>query len=144
MRKRTRARRLALQFLYQLDLRGEEVLAELESTLAASSEGDDVVDFARSVVMRYHEYRDEIDAVISAVAENWDLSRIAVVDRTIIRIAAVEILLRDDIPHRVSMNEAIELGKEFSTAQSGSFINGILDRIVKDRQRFAIARPKDS
>jgi transcription antitermination factor NusB len=73
--------------------------------------------------------RDEIDAKISSVAQNWDITRMAVIDRNVLRMASYELLYRDEIPPKVSINEAIELGKRFSTKNSGAFINGILDRI---------------
>jgi transcription antitermination factor NusB len=129
MRKRTRARELSLQILYQLDLRGEEVLEDLEDLLAESGRSEDVLDFARLLVVGTAEKREEIDARISEVAAHWDISRMAVVDRNILRMAVFEMMHRPDIPVKVAINEAIELGKRFSTQQSGAFVNGILDRI---------------
>ena len=79
--------------------------------------------------------RGEIDALITIAAENWELSRLAAVDRNILRLAVHELSSRPDIPAKVSINEAIELGKRFSTAQSGAFINGILDRVRRDLGR---------
>ncbi|HZM00374.1 MAG TPA: transcription antitermination factor NusB, partial [Planctomycetota bacterium] len=79
--------------------------------------------------------RGEIDALIATAAENWELSRLATVDRNILRLAVHELCSRPDIPAKVSINEAIELGKRYSTAQSGAFINGILDRVRRDLGR---------
>ena len=77
------------------------------------------------------EGRESLDRRIEEVAENWDISRMAIIDRNILRLATYEIFERSDIPVKVSINEAIELGKEYSTQNSGAFINGILDQIVQ-------------
>ena len=81
-------------------------------------------------------HREELDAVIRAVAQNWEITRMAVIDRNVLRMAAYELFHCPDIPPKVAINEAIELGKRFSTQNSGAFINGILDKI-KDRARSA-------
>ncbi len=129
MRKRTRARELALQILYQIDVRGDEVLDELDSILAASGKSPDVTDFCRELVRGTMEHREEADRRITEVAEHWDIGRMAILDRNILRMAVYELTERPDIPPKVSINEAIELGKKFSTEHSGAFVNGILDRI---------------
>ena len=127
MRRRTRARELAIQFLYQLDLRGEEVMEDLPAFLESTTKDREVMEFALRLVIGTKELRPEIDEV----ARNWKLRRMATLDRNILRMAIFELLYCDDIPPKVSINEAIDLGKKFSTANSGAFINGILDR-VKD------------
>jgi transcription antitermination factor NusB len=129
MRKRSRARELALQILFQLDLRGDEILDDLDGILVRSGKADDVTAFASDLVKGTAEITEEIDAEIASVAEHWDVRRMAAIDRNIIRMAVFEMRERSDIPSKVSINEAIELGKKYSTAQSGAFINGILDRI---------------
>lgn len=128
MRNRTRARELALQVLYQVDVR-DELRDDLDELFLASEEPEDVVEFARVLVEGTLESRDEADGLITKVAEHWDIARMAAIDRNILRLAVHEMLSRPDIPDKVSINEAIELGKKFSTEQSGGFINGILDRI---------------
>lgn len=134
MRKRTRARELALQMLYQVDVRGDEVLGDAASFFEREVPGDrDLHAFARRLLEGTLEARPRIDAIITDAAQNWDLRRMALVDRNILRMAVYEMLLADDIPAKVSINEAIELGKRFSTRQSGSFINGILDRIRREQ-----------
>jgi len=132
MKKRTRARELALQFLYQLDLRGPEFLSEAQDFLREEESDKGTREFALHLVRGTAERREEIDAVIRAVAQNWDIERMAVIDRNVLRMATYEILHRKDIPPKVSINEAIELGKRYSTQNSGGFINGVLDKI-KDR-----------
>jgi transcription antitermination factor NusB len=133
LRKRTRAREAALQVLYQLDLRGSEVFEAIDSVLNRLLDPSDVDPgtrgFARQLVIGCWEHRDELDAQIAAVAENWDIHRMAVVDRNVLRLASYELLFLDDVPPKVSINEAIDLAKRFSTGDSGAFVNGILDRI---------------
>ncbi len=129
MKKRTRAREIALQALYQLDIQGEDFAKHVASFLADEESDNETVEFALGLVRGVVSERDEIDAAISRVAQNWDIKRMAVVDRNVLRMASFELLFRDEIPPKVSINEAIELGKRFSTKNSGAFINGILDRI---------------
>jgi transcription antitermination factor NusB len=135
VRRRTRAREIALQMLYQVDARGEEALDGMEEFFSREAGAEDEVKaFARKLVTGTLGVRPEIDEIISAAAQNWHLRRMALVDRNILRMAIYEMLYADDIPAKVSINEAIELGKRFSTQQSGSFINGILDRIRRERE----------
>jgi len=129
MRKRTRARQLALEVLYQVDLCGDGVLDEALADMRVRAGDVDVSDFAVTLVRGTRARCDELDEVIRQVAQNWDLSRMATIDRNILRLGAYELRFRDDIPPKVSINEAIELGKAYSTAESGTFVNGILDRI---------------
>jgi transcription antitermination factor NusB len=133
MKKRTRARELALQFLYQLDLRGPELIEELREFLASEEPDKGTREFALHLVRGTVLHLDEIDRIIREVAQNWDIARMAVIDRNVLRMATYELLHCPDIPPKVSINEAIELGKRFSTQNSGGFINGVLDKI-KDRR----------
>ena len=120
--------------LYQVDARGEEALAGLDDFLRREATDDaEIRAFARELVGGTTEMRGAIDEIISDAAQNWHLRRMALVDRNILRMATYEMLYAADIPAKVSINEAIELGKRFSTQQSGSFINGILDRIRRER-----------
>lgn len=129
MRKRTRARQFALEVLYQVDLCGSEVFEESLADMVARAGDSEVSDFASSLVRGTLQTRDELDRIIKEVAQNWDLSRMATIDRNILRLGTYELLHREDIPPKVSINEAIELGKRYSTAESGTFVNGILDHI---------------
>jgi transcription antitermination factor NusB len=133
VKKRTRARELSLQFLYQLDLLGDELIDELPRFLRGEEKDGETCRFARRLVEGTHEKRAQLDAEIQRVAQNWQISRMAVIDRNVLRLAAYELLFCDDIPPKVAINEAIELGKRYSTQNSGGFINGILDK-VKDRE----------
>lgn len=132
MRKRTQARELALQALYQTDLRRDVTSQEIKRFLETNTEDPGVVRFAQTLVDGCRDHLEEIDRTVQAVAENWDIHRMAVVDRNILRIAVFELKYMEDIPPKVSINEAVDLAKRFSTAGSGAFVNGILDRIHRD------------
>jgi transcription antitermination factor NusB len=136
MKKRTRARELALQFLYQLDLRGADLLPEAKAFFRAEEEDKTAREFALQLVEGVAEHKEQLDGAIRDVAQNWEIARMAVIDRNVLRMAAFELFHCPDVPPKVAINEAIELGKRFSTQNSGAFINGILDKI-KDRARGA-------
>lgn len=129
MKSRTRGRELALQFLYQVDLRGESAVAERDVFLREEEKDKEARKFAEARIDGVLEFQSELDQTIQAVAQNWDISRMAVIDRNVLRIATFELLHCKDIPPKVAINEAIEIGKRFSTSNSGAFINGILDKI---------------
>lgn len=137
MRVRTRARELALQFLFMVDLQGPEYRLELDNflneKLAGKPGATDAMEYVRRLVDGVSARREGIDALLREAARNWDLERMAVVDRNALRIGAYELLYEEQIPMKVAINEAIELGKRYSTEASGSFINGILDRIRRDK-----------
>lgn len=130
MRKRTAARVLAIQALYQLDLRGETWREELEAFLKSSSKDEEVRLHAEELVEGIRARRDEIDAALTGAAEHWDISRMAALDRAILRLGAHELLHRPEVPPKVAIDEAVRLAKKFSTAESGAFVNGILDRVM--------------
>ena len=142
MKKRTRSRELTLQFLYQLDLRGPDFLGEAESFLRDEETDKSTREFALHLIRGTAQAREELDTMIRAVAQNWDIDRMAVIDRNVLRMASYELLHCPDIPPKVSINEAIELGKRYSTQNSGGFINGVLDKI-KDRLPRTKAKPND-
>jgi transcription antitermination factor NusB len=140
LRRRTRAREIALQLLFQFDVRGEGYQGELGRDLGAlvrdESAGDEEVHgFALRLLQGTLERRDEFDRRLRAVTRNWDLKRMAIVDRNVLRMAIYELTSCPDIPPKVAINEAIELAKKFSTANSGGFVNGILDRIRLDLEQ---------
>ena len=129
MKKRTRSRELALQFLYQLDLLGDEVLGDLAQFLREEESSAEACRFAKRLIEGTWAERERLDQEIQSVAQNWQVSRMAVIDRNVLRLASYELLNCVDIPPKVAINEAIELGKRYSTEKSGAFINGILDKI---------------
>ena len=129
MRNRTIAREITLQALYQLDLRGGEIINEIDAFCKESTDNLDIYKFAMSLVNGCRSHMKEIDEKISSATEHWELRRMAIIDKNILRLGVYELMHRDDIPPKVSMNEAIELAKKFSTKNSGTFANGILDKI---------------
>jgi len=127
-RARSRGRELALKYLYQADLRG----ADAESFAAFAEhqeEGGTAASFGGTLAAGVLARKTDLDGAIARVARNWSISRMPVIDRNILRIGAFELLGDDPLPRGVVINEAIELAKRFSTADSGKFINGILDKI---------------
>ncbi|MBX3461616.1 MAG: transcription antitermination factor NusB [Planctomycetes bacterium] len=142
IRRRTRAREVALQVLFQFDLRGADYAQELGRTTAqlCADEGEgpaEVTDYAARLVDGTLQHREQIDQRLQAVTRNWDLRRMANVDRNVLRMAIYELMHCRDVPPKVVINEAIELAKKFSTANSGGFVNGILDRIRIDLEAQA-------
>lgn len=134
MRKRTQGRELALQALYQIDLLKTFPPDERERFLTEHAEGADVREFAAGLVDGVVEHRAAIDPEIEEVAKNWELGRMAIIDRNILRMGVLELVFRsDDIPPKVAINEAVDLAKKYSTKNSSAFVNGILDKI---RERF--------
>jgi N utilization substance protein B len=135
MRNRTKAREHALQMLYQLDIRHarpEDVLAEFWQDQEPLAE---VKTFADQLFKGTADHLDSIDAFISQHADNWNLKRMAVIDRNILRLGVYELLHVAEVPPKVCINEAIELAKRFGDAESGKFVNGILDAIHKTSGR---------
>jgi N utilization substance protein B len=131
--RRRKAREVALQFLYQLDLSNAIDPTPYEDEFWARHPVDDEArSFADDIVRGTKMNQPKIDGLIEQFAEHWDLERMAVVDRNILRAAVYELLWRPDVPPRVAINEAIEIAKKFGTGESSRFINGVLDRIAKE------------
>ena len=134
MRNRTKSREYALQMLYQADIRhtkAEQILEEFWRAHEPVTE--DIQAFAKELFAGTLAHQPEIDALIRAHADNWDINRMAVIDRNILRLGCFELLHVEEVPSKVCINEAIELAKRFGDAESGKFINGILDAIHKKR-----------
>jgi N utilization substance protein B len=162
MGKRREARERAVQFLFQHDLNPPEKLDDAlehfwnsqRTAAIADDKGDakwgQTVElpaptadeaamriFADPLIRGTLQNRDEADLIIKKHAQNWDLHRIAAVDRNILRLAIFEMLHREDIPPVVSINEAVDIAKKFSTQDSGKFVNGILDKVKSELMRPA-------
>lgn len=162
MGKRREARERAVQFLFQYDLNPPENLEEAlnqfwesqQAAAIAAEKGDaqwgETVDlppptteeaalrlFAEPLIRGTLEHRAALDAEIQKHAQNWDLPRMAAVDRNILRLAVYEMLFREDIPPVVSINEAVDIAKKFSTEDSGKFVNGLLDKVKGELMRSA-------
>jgi N utilization substance protein B len=137
MRKRTRARECAVQVLYQIDITSDEPDISLKNYWQDNKEPQDITEFTTKLVHGSCQKKEEIDRLIARYAENWTIQRMAVVDRNILRMATYELLYCPDIPAKVCINEAIDLAKKFGDAESGKFVNGILDRIHKEAAKDA-------
>lgn len=129
---RRKGRSAAVQILYQLEMNAQELEQALPAFWEHYAHGDEAREFAERIVRGVWQNRGEIDALIAEAARNWSLGRIAPIDRNILRAAVYEVLYCDDIPRKVTLNEAIELGKKFGCDKSGAFINGVLDSIAAD------------
>ena len=129
MGSRRRSREMAVQVLYQMDVTQGDIAEALTTFCEHFEAPESIRDFAVELVNGAHQHRAEIDGLISRFSEHWRLERMPTVDRNILRLAAFELLYRPDIPSKVSINEAVDLGKKFGSEDSGSFVNGILDRI---------------
>ncbi|MBI4435946.1 MAG: transcription antitermination factor NusB [Candidatus Omnitrophica bacterium] len=137
MRKRTYARELALMALYQTDITKAPVEESLQIFWETHKVVAEVKEFATSLTVGTTENLKRIDEVISHYADNWELSRMAAVDRNILRLATYELLFLEEIPPKVSLNEAIDLAKKYGDQESGRFVNGILDQIGKMEKGLA-------
>lgn len=131
MDKRTRARELAIQALYQLDVQGDEALKYLEEFFRENSDDDLVVGLALNWTRGTWQRLVRCDELIGNAAIKWKLSRLTQVDRSILRLSVYQMEFCPGIPPKVTINEAIELAKKFSAEQSPAFVNGVLDAVMK-------------
>ncbi|MCP4706456.1 MAG: transcription antitermination factor NusB [candidate division Zixibacteria bacterium] len=136
MSNRHRAREHVLKALYALEL-GEQSREEISTTLIENGGIDEaVLDFAKELFGKVAQYTPKLDVYISRLATNWDIERLAVVDKNILRMAICEVEHLPDVPIKVAINEAIELAKKYSTLESASFVNGVLDKVMKDKEEL--------
>ena len=129
MGTRRKARELAMQALFYMDMRNDLSVAMLEYFCGNFSPSKKTQPFFSRLVKGVLETRGELDALIEQFSKNWDINRMSCVDRNVMRIAVFELMYCDDIPPKVSINEAVDVGKKFGTKESGAFINGIMDSI---------------
>lgn len=129
---RRKGRELALQFLYAYELNRQSKEDALKEFQSQTSAPEPVGRFALELISGVLDRLEEIDGRLTEYARNWKLDRMALVDKQVLRLALYELYYRDDIPYLVTINEAVEIAKEFSTPQSGRFVNGILDRIREE------------
>ena len=120
-----------MQILYQLEVNPLDTHEALESFWEHSAASGQVKEFTTRIVEGVQQHREEIDRLIRKHSEHWRLERISATDRNILRMGVFELLFCDDIPVKVALNEAVDLGKKFGTEESGAFINGILDKISR-------------
>lgn len=137
MKDRTRARGIALQALYELDITDHPIGTVLTERMADSGLNDELVKFFRSIVLGVLPIRSELDRFIIDHAPDWPLDQVAVIDRNILRIAIWEFAIADDIPLKVAINEAVELAKMYGSDSAPRFVNGVLGSLA-DRQNEII------
>ncbi len=139
---RRKARELALGALYAHEMSGNSIEAISEDMINPCDDDEKVKEFARILLKSSIQNKKEFDELISKKTHNWDFERIAVIDKLILRMAICEFLFFEDIPPKVSIDEAIEVAKQYSTERSGQFINGILDSILLDLNKQSIIKKK--
>ncbi len=133
MGKRRSGRDLAFRLLFQADVGKTPLVEVFKASREGSEATDEVWEFATELARGAWDNRAELDPIIVRYAAGWTLSRMANADRNLLRLAIHEILHREDIPQSVSINEAVELAKKYSTAESAKFINGILGSFARER-----------
>jgi N utilization substance protein B len=133
MRKRTQARESSLKILYQAEMTRRDLNLALEIFWSGIDSPDkSIQEFTQRLIAGIADRLKAIDDVISSYATNWQLKRMAVIDRNVLRIGVYELLFAPDIPPKVTINEAVELAKKYGDMESSKFVNGILDKIHKE------------
>jgi transcription antitermination protein NusB len=135
MTARSKARKRALDVLFEAEVRGEPVLELLDERTAAAD--PPVSDYAAELVRGVQAHREQIDQLLGAYAQGWTLDRMPAVDRNILRIGLYELLWADDVPDPVAVSEAVALAGDLSTDDSASFVNGLLGRLLELKPTLA-------
>ncbi len=130
--RRRRIREKVLQALYALELSGDPTDHVIDCIIVDLKKNAESFQFAKSFFLKVVESREELDRLIKKQVANWEFNRLAVIDRIVLRMGICELLYFDDIPPKVSINEAIEIAREFSTEKSDKFVNGVLDAVLDD------------
>ena len=148
MKDRTRARGIALQALYELDITDHQIGTVLKERATDADLNDELIDFFRSIVLGVLPIRNKLDHFIVDHAPDWPLDQVAVIDRNIIRIALWEFAVADNIPLKVAINEAVELAKTYGSDSAPRFVNGVLgslaDRQNEIMQSFLNIQPEET
>jgi transcription antitermination factor NusB len=143
MGKRRRARELAMQVLFALDLGFDDPYDAFDLVTKNFKSDESDRPFSRQLVLGVCEKREEVDRLIAQASRNWRIKRMSHVDRSILRLATFEILFMEDIPPKVSIDEAVEMGKKFGAENSGNFINGVLDNIYNSTVQHRTQNTED-
>lgn len=130
--RRRKARELALRMLYQMETNGDDPELALTKYCETFPYHADVIDYTKFLLSGVLKEKETIDRYIEDTSEHWRLGRITYVDKNILRLSIFEMLFSPDVPPKVAIDEAIELGKKYGNENSRDFINGVLDRILKD------------
>jgi N utilization substance protein B len=130
MSRRSRAREVALQILFEDDVNPRATVAEMKQFVAGRlNNSEELIEFCTSLILGVRRNQTELDEQLSKIADNWSIGRMAATDRNVLRLGAFEILYTDT-PDRAAINEAVELAKRFGSAHSAQFVNGILDKFI--------------
>ncbi len=121
-----------MQALYAYELSHEPVESIIENIVSSLKKEPEIFELAQRLFLKVIETRDELDALITSRVANWEFNRLAVIDKIVLRMCICELLYFEDIPPKVSINEAIEIARRFSTEKSDKFVNGVLDSILDD------------
>ncbi len=132
MGKRRFSRELVTQFLYLTEMNEGDWQIQLKNFWETNSCQADVQAFAEDILNNIFDHKEEIDARLEKYSDNWTLSRMAVIDRNLLRLAASELMYSKTVPPKVAIDEAVEIAKKFGSADSPNFINGVLDRILRE------------
>ncbi len=135
MGTRRQARECALQILFQIEFASQKLKEMVDVFWSQQDVGPEEREFAQQLVEGTLRNQAEIDVVIEGSSTNWKLSRMAGVDPNLLRQSTYEILYVEEIPHSVTINEAVDIAKKFGSDESASFINGVLDKIAQDRAK---------
>ncbi len=143
MLERTRARRQALQMLYQREIIGDSI-AGILAARAYSDEDGEPSEYCRALALGTEEHLADIDDQIESTSEHWTISRMPIVDRNILRLAIYEIEFQDAIPDSVAINEAVEMAKVYGGPDSSKFVNGVLGRIAEQHTGVPVIPIEDT
>jgi len=135
MRLRSKAREVALCILYQVEISKKDYKETFQDYLKNNPQKKEVVDFVFFLVEGVIKNLNCLDSLLKKHVKNWEIERMAVIDRNILRIGCFELIFSEDIPPKVSINEAIELAKRFGDIDSPRFVNGVLDKIYKTESK---------
>lgn len=137
MKARTRARGLALQVLYEVDLAGHSPAEVLKERLEEEPLSEELGEFARQIVFGVLPIRDQLDIILTKYAPEWPLDQVAIIDRNILRLATWEFAVQKDTPVKVAINEAVELAKQYGSDSTSRFVNGVLGSLVDHQNEIS-------
>jgi N utilization substance protein B len=133
MSRRSRAREVALQILFEDDVNPRATVADMKTFVHGRLNSPELEEFCMSLILGVRRNQAELDVQLSQIADNWSVARMAATDRNVLRLGAYEILYTET-PDRAAINEAVELAKRFGSAQSAQFVNGILDKFIHRKE----------
>jgi len=137
MKARTRARGLALQVLYEIDLAGHSPAEVLKERLEDEPLSEELGEFARQIVFGVLPIREQLDIILTKYAPEWPLDQVAIIDRNILRMATWEFAVQKDTPVKVAINEAVELAKQYGSDSASRFVNGVLGSLVDHQNEIS-------